>query len=211
MINDIIVYVLMDSNGAIIRYSNIPGTGSEVVQDDPVIDMSKLQGYNIVSGEDGRRHLVFDQVKYDNYIQTETEKVAKEQVNDELEALAKKQLLPSLPDEIAYSFRMLYPEFEIGVDYEVGDRMMYNGVFYKVVQAHTSQENWTPDVAVSVFVVIPDPNVEYPMFVQPISKETSYMTGDKVTFLGNKYICTQDYTVHSPEAYPTAWNRVEEA
>ena len=36
------VYVLTDNNGNITRYSTIMGTGTEVIQDDPVIDMSDI-------------------------------------------------------------------------------------------------------------------------------------------------------------------------
>lgn len=48
---DIVVYVLIDKNGNITRYSNIPGTGISVIQDNPIIDMSKLIGYKITVGK----------------------------------------------------------------------------------------------------------------------------------------------------------------
>ena len=71
--NDIIAYVLTDKNGDITRYSNIPGTGMSVIQDNPIIDMSKLFGYKIVIGDGNKKHLVFDDEKYNeliSYIQT---------------------------------------------------------------------------------------------------------------------------------------------
>ena len=60
--NDIIVYVLTDKNGDIARYSNIPGTGMSVIQDNPIIDMSKLFGYKIVIGDGNKKHLVFEKI-----------------------------------------------------------------------------------------------------------------------------------------------------
>ena len=180
MMNDIIAYVLTDKNGDITRYSNIPGTGMSVIQDNPIIDMSKLFGYKIVIGNGNKKHLVFDNEKYNNYLKKENEKVEMEKANTQLNILAKEQLLPILTDEVAYTVRMLYPEFEIGIVYKVGERMMYAGKFYKVILEHTSQEDWTPDVAVSLFVEIADPSIEYPEFVQPTSTETAYMKENNI-------------------------------
>lgn len=209
MMNDIIVYVLIDKNGNITRYSNIPGTGISVIQDNPIIDMSKLIGYKITVGKGNKKHLVFDEEKYNNYLKQESEKAEIEKANEQLNGLAKEQLLPVLTDEVAYTVRMLYPEFEIGIVYKVGVRIMYEGKFYKVISEHTSQADWTPDVAVSLFVEISDPSIEYPEFKQPTSTETAYMKGDKITFNGAKYISLVDYNVYSPTDYPNNWKLVE--
>lgn len=209
MVN-IVVYVLTDKNGDITRYSNIPGTGISVIQDNPVIDMSKLIGYKIVVGEGNKKHLVFDEEKYNNYLKKEKEKAEKEKANNQLNKLVKDKLLPKLSDEEAYSIKELYPEFEIGIVYKVGDRIMYNGKFYKVISEHTSQADWTPDAAVSLFVEISDPSIEYPEFKQPTSTETAYMKGDKITFNGAKYISLVDYNVYSPTDYPKNWQLVDE-
>lgn len=209
MMNDIIVYVLIDKNGNITRYSNIPGTGISVIQDNPIIDMSKLIGYKITVGKGNKKHLVFDEEKYNNYLKKENEKAEIEKANEQLNGLAKEQLLPVLTDEVAYTVRMLYPEFEIGIVYKVGDRIMYKDKFYKVISEHTSQADWTPDVAVSLFVEISDPSIEYPEFKQPTSTETAYMKGDKITFNGAKYISLVDHNVYSPTDYPNNWKLVE--
>lgn len=55
-----------------------------------------------------------------------------------------------------------YPDFvekwQSGKAYAVGKRLEYNGTIYKVLQAHTSQDTWTPPDAPSLFVkvLIPD-------------------------------------------------------
>lgn len=206
---DIVVYVLIDKNGNVTRYSNIPGTGISVIQDNPIIDMSKLIGYKITVGKGNKKHLVFDEEKYNNYLKQESEKAEIEKANEQLNGLAKEQLLPVLTDEVAYTVRMLYPEFEIGIVYKVGVRIMYEGKFYKVISEHTSQADWTPDVAVSLFVEISDPSIEYPEFKQPTSTETAYMKGDKITFNGAKYISLVDHNVYSPTDYPNNWQLVE--
>ena len=203
------VYVLTDNNGNITRYSTIIGTGTEVIQDDPVIDMSKLIGYKVITGDDHKQHLVFDEEKYNNYIKEENRKEQIENANDELEVLAKEQLLPVLTDTQAYTFRYLFPTFEIDKSYEVRERVIYKDKFYKVITAHTSQADWTPDVAVSLFAEIPDPSVEYPEFKKPYSAETAYMAGDKKTFEGNKYNSTMDNNVNSPTEYPQGWELVQ--
>ena len=202
------VYVLTDNNGNISRYSTIIGTGTEVIQDNPIIDMSKLIGYKVITGDDYNQHLVFDEEKYNNYIKEENRKEQIEIANDELEELAKEQLLPVLSDEQAYTFRYLYPEFEIDKAYEVEERVIYEDKFYKVITAHTSQADWTPDVAVSLFVEISDPAIEYPEFKKPINAETAYMKGDKITFEGNKYVSTMDNNVYSPTEYPQGWEEI---
>lgn len=38
--------------------------------------------------------------------------------------------------------------------YSVGDEIVYNGVTYKVVQAHTSQAGWTPNAVPSLYAVV---------------------------------------------------------
>lgn len=204
------VYVSTDNNGNITRYSTITGTGTEVIQDNPVIDMSKLIGYKVITGDDYNQHLVFDEEKYNNYIKEENRKEQIESATEELKVLAKEQLLPALTDEQAYTLRVLFPAFEIDKSYVVGERIIYEDKFYKVIMAHTSQADWTPDVAVSLFVEIPNPSVEYPEFKKPINAETAYMTGDKITFEGNKYISIMDNNVYSPTEYPQGWKLVTE-
>lgn len=207
---DIIVYVLTDKNGNITRYSNISGTGISVIQDNPIIDMSKLIGYKIVVGEGNKKHLVFDEEKYNNYLKEKAEQAKIKKANTQLDKLVKDKLLPKLSDEVAYTIRVLYPEFQIGIIYKVGERIIYKDKFYKVISEHTSQADWTPDVAVSLFVEISDPSIEYPEFKQPISTETAYMKGDKITFNGAKYISLVDYNVYSPTDYPNNWKLVDE-
>ncbi len=63
-------------------------------------------------------------------------------------------ILPILDDEIAIKVPNLFPSFVAGKAYNADERVSYNGEVYKVLQAHTSQADWTPDVAVSLFAKI---------------------------------------------------------
>lgn len=86
--------------------------------------------------------------------------------------------------------------------------MQYNGTLYSVLQDHTSQADWTPEAAASLFakVLIPDANV-IPEWEQPESTN-GYMTGDKVLFEGTVYESVIDNNVWSPADYPAGWTAV---
>ena len=114
-----------------------------------------------------------------------------------------------LTDEQAAAVPALYSAWETGTAYNAGDRRTYGGVLYKCLQAHTSQDDWTPDVAVSLWavVLIPDPEV-IPDWVQPDSTN-AYMKGDKVRYNGVVYRSLIDNNVWSPDAYPACWEIVE--
>ena len=120
----------------------------------------------------------------------------------------------NLDDETAEENVNVFPKWQEGVLYEVGYKVRYNDVLYKVIQEHTSQSDWTPDVAVSLFArnhSQPDEGgeeEEFPEYVQPTA-ENPYMTGDKVTFNGEHYICLIDNCVWSPTDYPSGWEKVE--
>lgn len=111
------------------------------------------------------------------------------------------QLREVATDEQALSVPVLYPTWRSGVEYPSGKRVLYNAVLYKVLQAHTSQDDWTPDTAVSLFakVLIPDETV-IPEWVQPESTNP-YMAGDKVTHNGKTWTSDIDNNVWSPGEY----------
>lgn len=62
-----------------------------------------------------------------------------------------KNLRETLTDEVALNYVVLYPDWKVGQELSVGDRVEYEGKLYKVVQAHTTQESWTPDLTPSLF------------------------------------------------------------
>ena len=112
-------------------------------------------------------------------------------------------------DAVALTIQEFYDIWNVGVTYEVGRYLQYKGVLYKVLQPHTSQETWTPDVASSVYAkVLIDPTGEtIPEWEQPDSTN-AYMTGDKVRFEGVVYESTVDNNIWSPTAYPAGWKVV---
>lgn len=110
-------------------------------------------------------------------------------------------LRESATDEQALNVPALYPAWRSGVAYTAGQRVLYNAVLYKVLQAHTSQDDWTPDAAVSLFakVLIPDTDV-IPEWEQPDSTNP-YMKSDKVTHNGKTWVSDIDNNVWEPGVY----------
>ena len=69
-------------------------------------------------------------------------------------------IIESLDDEAAIDVFDLFPMWINGKTYAVDDRVRYNDILYKCIIAHTSQADWTPDVAVSLWVRVDDPTIE---------------------------------------------------
>lgn len=114
-----------------------------------------------------------------------------------------------LTDEQALTVPIIFPAWSgDGISYAAGDRVMYGGVLYKCLQAHTSQSTWTPTDAPSLWakVLIPTPG-EIPDWEQP-SSTNPYVKGDKVKHNGKIWISTIDNNVWEPGVY--GWSEVTE-
>ena len=126
------------------------------------------------------------------------------------------EMSANLDDDSALDNIDVFPLWKVGVSYEMGDRVRYEEVLYKVLQNHVSQEDWTPDVAVSLYVNIADPGDEYPDWVQPTGGHDAYAKDSKVSHLedehGNKrhWISLVDANVWEPGAVGTEslWNEI---
>lgn len=112
----------------------------------------------------------------------------------------------TLPDEEILNVPCFVEKWKAGISYVTGKRVKYNDVIYKVLQDHTSQDDWTPENAPSLFakVLIPDENV-IPEWEQPDSTNP-YMTGDKVTHSGETWVSNVDNNVWQPGVY--GWDKV---
>ena len=107
-----------------------------------------------------------------------------------------------LTDEQALTVPLIYLAWSSdGISYAAGDRVMYGGVLYKCLQAHTSQSTWTPTDAPSLWakVLIPTPGV-IPDWEQP-SSTNPYAKGDKVKHNGKIWISDIDGNVWEPGVY----------
>lgn len=95
----------------------------------------------------------------------------------------------------------LFAEWEKDVNYVVGNLRKYSDVLYKCIQEHTSQENWTPDKATSLWAKAADPTEEWPEWSQPIGASDAYSKDAKVSYNGKHYISTVDSNVWEPGVY----------
>lgn len=117
----------------------------------------------------------------------------------------------SLSDEQALEVATIYDSWEAGKSYAVGEFVTYgeNSVgdpqLYKVVQAHTSQADWTPDTTASLYDAIGLDEQGYPVWSQPTGAHDAYNTGDIVDYSGTLYESLVDGNVHAPDVYPAGW------
>ena len=82
-------------------------------------------------------------------------------------------LLVALTDEQAIENIILFPTWSIDINYKVNDRIRYNGILYRVIQDHTSQKDWNPSTAASLFARVLNETEDgsIPECVQPESTE----------------------------------------
>lgn len=102
-------------------------------------------------------------------------------------------------DEQALDNILAYPKWAVDTEYKKDDRIRYEDVLYKVLQAHTSQADWTPDTAVSLYAKVSIE--EYPDWVQPTGAHDAYNTGDKVTHLEKHWVSLIDANTYEPSVY----------
>lgn len=113
------------------------------------------------------------------------------------------QSAASLSDEDALTAIELYPKWAVGKEYKADERVRYNDKLYKVVQAHTSQADWTPDAVPALYTEIAKPH-EIPVWRQPTGAQDAYAKGDRVHYpTANDpiYESTVDSNVWAPDVY----------
>lgn len=120
----------------------------------------------------------------------------------------------TLTDERAMEISTIYPAYEVGRAYSADEMFTYgiNDVgdpqLYRVVQAHTSQSDWTPDATPALYTPIGLNPQGYPKWSRPTGAHDAYNTGDIVDYNGTLYKSLIDGNVYSPEEYPTGWEKV---
>ena len=108
-----------------------------------------------------------------------------------LRALIEKAAV-SLSDTDALDGVELFPAWAVGLSYAAGERLRYVDKLYRVLQAHTSQADWTPDSTPSLYAEVekpgqgdtPDDPIPYSGNMELF--EGKYYSQDSVT-----YLCTR--------------------
>lgn len=95
----------------------------------------------------------------------------------------------------------LFAPWAYPVAYTAGQLRRHNGKLYRCVQAHTSQADWTPDTAASLWSVAADPAEEWPAWSQPVGAHDAYAKGAKVSHNGKHWTSNVDSNVWQPGVY----------
>lgn len=205
--------------------------------DEGYIEINEEDYQLLIGNTDGKVHIrkeVDGEVVYEEeppYVPTQDEldEQEAEAAKNELQTLAVNAMMMSLADDdlvetkntyqtklrsisdgAALKVPELFPHWSgNSKEYVKDDKVLYDGVLYKVLQNHTSQEGWTPTSAPSLFAKVLTSEGGILDWEQPDSTNP-YMKGDKVKFNGKIYESVIDNNVWSPEAYPQGWKEVEE-
>ena len=120
--------------------------------------------------------------------------------------VAMKAMRGTATDEAAFQGVALYPHGKEGITVAKDARYQYNGKLYRVVQAHTTQSDWQPDVTPALWVKVSLD--EWPEWVQPTGSHDAYAKGDKVTHNSKKWTSDVDANTWEPGVY--GWTEVTE-
>lgn len=161
----------------------------------PMFNFDKINGYKLEYVEGGIHNLVFDQAKYDTYVENIKKEQALKEAMELRHSLVEEQVLNKASDAEAYIMRYLYEKWTPKTEYKVHDRRLFGDNLYKCKQAHTSQAEHTPDLVPALWdlingdttkgtlenpIPIPDP------FSSMVYKKGCYYLEDGKTYLMNR-------------------------
>jgi hypothetical protein len=98
----------------------------------------------------------------------------------------------SVDDQTALRMLAYYPEWGTGKSYSEGFKVQYHGKLYKVATAHTSQGDWTPEAAATLFVRIDETHDGSELDPIPYDGNMVLENGKYYKQNDTLYICTRD-------------------
>ena len=114
----------------------------------------------------------------------------------------------SLGEDDALIIASVYPEwdgnskaYKTGEWVKYGEDTMGDARLYQVLQDHTSQPQWTPDTATSLYKRVGISADGTPKWVQPVGATDAYNKGDVVEHNGAKWVSDIDANVWEPGVY----------
>ena len=103
----------------------------------------------------------------------------------------------------------LFAQWAGNVNYKSGNIRAYkDGKLYRCLSDHTSQSDWTPDVSVSLWTPIANPDEEWPAWSQPVGAHDAYSLGAKVLHNEQKWVSDVANNVWEPGVY--GWSKYVE-
>lgn len=114
----------------------------------------------------------------------------------------------SLGEDDALIIASVYPDwdgnskaYKTGEWVKYGEDSMGDARLYQVLQDHTSQPQWTPDAATSLYKRVGVSADGTPKWVQPVGATDAYNKGDVVEHNGAKWVSDIDANVWEPGVY----------
>lgn len=98
----------------------------------------------------------------------------------------------SVDDATAVRMTAFYPEWAKDTAYTIGYKVQYLGKLYKVIQAHTSQETWTPDITASLYTRIDEVHDGTKYDPIPYEGNMTLYNGKYYCQDGVTYLCNRD-------------------
>lgn len=113
----------------------------------------------------------------------------------EVQEMMVRAQINTLAVDDATALRMVayYPGWTAGTAYAAGDRLVYNGDLYKVLQAHTAQETWLPGAGTeSLYARIDEQHDGTKYDPIPYSGNMTLEAGKYYSQSGKTYLCNRD-------------------
>ena len=115
-----------------------------------------------------------------------------------------------LTDAQALEVIDLYDEWAVNKQVYAGNRIQFEGKLYKVLQDHTTQADWTPDVTPALYVEV---GYGYREIKDGMLSTEAFAKGEIGWYQkkDNLWKSKLDANVYTPVTYPDGWEKYEEA
>lgn len=128
--------------------------------------------------------------------------------NETAEAIEQIVASSEVTDEQALALAQFYPEWQVGIAYTVKEIVKYEEQLYRVVQDHTSQSDWLPSEASSLYalIVLGEDGIEE--WTLPTGAHDSYAIGAQVRHAGQIWESLIDGNTQEPGTDERWWKLV---
>lgn len=130
----------------------------------------------------------------------EKQNITQQQVKEAKTILLK--ALRTLSDEEAYKVKILFEDWDYQKEYETGDRVLYNGELYNVLQSVHNTVNPADEKRFYQKIIKPNDLVEE-------WNNNGYNVGDKARIGQYIYESLIDNNTWSPQAFPAGWKLIQ--
>lgn len=104
-----------------------------------------------------------------------------------------RSMTPTATDDVAARSTELYPDWAAGLEVKAGDRYQCDGLLYKALQDHVTQDNWKPGQATaSIWQVIDVTHAGTLDDPIPFALNMEVYKDKYYTWEGKTYLCTRD-------------------